>query len=70
MGWWEVLFCKIDGFYPYLLYQYMQAHILAHFIDEEGFENLVFHFSSDYKRWTYSDCSSDFFLHDYYRRNY
>jgi N6-L-threonylcarbamoyladenine synthase len=22
----------------------MQAHILAHFIDEEGFENLVFHF--------------------------
>jgi N6-L-threonylcarbamoyladenine synthase len=23
---------------------HMQAHILAHFIDEEGFENLVFHF--------------------------
>jgi N6-L-threonylcarbamoyladenine synthase len=43
---------------PLVSVNHMQAHILAHFIDEEGFENLVFHFSSDYKRWTYSDCSS------------
>jgi N6-L-threonylcarbamoyladenine synthase len=43
---------------PLVSVNHMQAHILAHFIDEEDFENLVFHFSSDYKRWTYSDCSS------------
>jgi N6-L-threonylcarbamoyladenine synthase len=62
---------KIDGFgLIHTSCQYMQAHILAHFIDEEGFENLVFHFSSDYKRWTYSDCSSKLLQHDYYRRNY
>jgi N6-L-threonylcarbamoyladenine synthase len=29
---------------PLVSVNHMQAHILAHFIDEEGFENLVFHF--------------------------
>jgi N6-L-threonylcarbamoyladenine synthase len=39
-------FCKINGFslsYPSCFSAYA-AHILAHFINEEGFENLVFLF--------------------------
>jgi N6-L-threonylcarbamoyladenine synthase len=57
---WEVLLksMALALSIPLVSVNHMQAHILAHFIDEEGFENLVFHFSSDYKRWTYSDCSS------------
>jgi tRNA A37 threonylcarbamoyltransferase TsaD len=45
--WWEVLLQKINGFYPSIpsvSVNHMQAHILAHFIDEEDLKNLVFHF--------------------------
>jgi N6-L-threonylcarbamoyladenine synthase len=43
--WWEVLLQNrwLALSIP-LSVNHMQAHILAHFIDEEGFENLVFHF--------------------------
>jgi hypothetical protein len=39
----------------------MQAHVLAHFIDEDGYENQHSLFGVDYKWWTYSDFKVDHF---------
>jgi N6-L-threonylcarbamoyladenine synthase len=40
---------------------HMQAHVLAHFIDEDGYENQHSLFGVDYKWWTYSDFKVDHF---------
>jgi hypothetical protein len=37
-------------------------HVLAHFIDEDGYENQHSLFGVDYKWWTYSDFKVDHFL--------
>ena len=44
---------------PLLDVNHMQAHILAHYIEEEGFEKPRFSFSrTHHQRWTYPNCQS------------
>jgi N6-L-threonylcarbamoyladenine synthase len=47
---------------PLIAVNHMQAHVLAHFIDEDGYENQHSLFGVDYKWWTYSDFKVDHFL--------
>jgi N6-L-threonylcarbamoyladenine synthase len=61
--WWKFI-CKIYciGFkIPLIVVNHMQAHVLAHFIDEDGYENQHSLFGVDYKWWTYSDFKVDHF---------
>jgi len=44
---------------PLIAVNHMHAHILAHFIDEEGFDKPTFpFFSINYFWWTHSNCKS------------
>jgi hypothetical protein len=69
--WWEVLL-QIDGFGLIHTSCISKPYASPYFSSFHRMKDLKrTFFSSDYKRWTYSDCSSKWLLqHDYYRRNY